>query len=208
MPAKRPASPTIESGSAAPARRVRLRRTDPPTRFRVVFAGPVGAGKTTAVRALSDVAVVDTDVEISAGSTDRGDGDKKTTTVGLDYGVWKPTEEISVSLVGTPGQERFAEARNSVAMPNTRVVLWLRADRGTMADDAMEWIERFESGVHRIGIAVTRGGDDVDAARVELAEVLERFGIPDKRVQIADPRERESVMGVVAMALDLPEEAS
>lgn len=217
MPAKRPVRPTPESvdvrptpetDSAAPSRRVRRRLADPPTRFRVVFAGPVGAGKTTAVRALSDVSTVDTDVEISAGSTDRGDGDKKTTTVGLDYGVWKPTDEISVSLVGTPGQERFAEARTAVTMPNTRVLLWLRADRDQMAEDAAEWIERFRAGAHRIGIAVTRADDDPEPAREVLAEVLERYGIPAKRVQLADPRDRDSVMAVVAMALDLPEEAA
>ena len=202
-------SDLLIAGATAPLRRVRRRQPDAPTRYRVVFAGPVGAGKTTAVRALSDVAAVDTDVPISHGSADRGDGEKTTTTVGLDYGVWKPTTQISVSLVGTPGQERFAAARSSVMMPNTHVVLWLRADRPEIARDAAEWLDKFVGGLHRVGIAVTRTeGDDPSAARAMLGGVLQRYGISPMRVQSVDARDRDSVMRVVSTALDFPEEAA
>lgn len=189
-----------------PALRVRRRRSDPPTRFRVVFAGPVGAGKTTAVNSLSDVDPVNTDVPISSGSAEAGDGDKTTTTVGLDYGVWKPTAEISVALVGTPGQERFADARSAVMMPNTRVLLWLRADRREMARDADEWLKRFKGGLGRLGIAVTHTDGSPEAAQKALRRVLKKHGIAADRVHAVDARDRESVIRVVATTLDLPEE--
>lgn len=194
-----------DAPASEPARRVRRRRADLPKRFRVVFAGPVGAGKTTAVRALSDVKTVDTDVAISQGSRE-GDADKTTTTVGLDYGVWKPTTEISVALVGTPGQQRFADARGAVVMPNTRVLLWLRADTDDLAADADEWLERYDGTLNRVGIAVTRADDALEEARERLRDVLAKWGVPPTRVHAADPRDRDSVMRVVSTTLDLPEE--
>lgn len=190
-------------------RRARWRRVSLPTRFRLVFAGPVGAGKTTAVRALSDVVPVDTDVPISAGSAEYGDGEKTTTTVGLDYGAWKPTDEISVALIGVPGQDRFAHARQSASSSDTRILLWLRADRGSIVDDAGEWLPRFADDHDRLVIAVTHCTDDaIDAVRAELTETLDRYGIPHTRVLAADARDRESVMRVACVALDLPEEQS
>lgn len=197
---------SAENGSRM---RTRRRRTGLPTRFRLVFAGPVGAGKTTAVRALSDVAPVDTDVPISAGSAEYGDGEKTTTTVGLDYGTWMPTDQISVALIGVPGQDRFSHARQGSSSSDTRILLWLRADRGTVADDAEEWLPRFADDHDRLVIAVTHGAADaIDAVRTELAESLDRYGIPLTRVLAADARDRESVMQAACVALDLPEEES
>ena len=171
-----------------------------------MFAGPVGAGKTTAVRALSDVTPVDTDVPISAGSAEYGDADKTTTTVGLDYGTWKPTEEISVALIGVPGQNRFADARQSSSASDTRILLWLRADRRSITADADEWLPRFTSDQERLVIAVTHvTGDAIDEVRQTLGGSLERYGIPLARVLTADARDRESVMRGACLALDLPE---
>jgi signal recognition particle receptor subunit beta len=197
------------TASDVSTRRARWRRVSLPTRFRLVFAGPVGAGKTTAVRALSDVVPVDTDVPISAGSAEYGDGEKTTTTVGLDYGAWKPTDEISVALIGVPGQDRFAHARQSASSSDTRILLWLRADRGSIVDDAGEWLPRFADDHDRLVIAVTHCADDaIDTVRAELTETLDRYGIPHTRVLAADARDRESVMRAACVALDLPEEES
>jgi signal recognition particle receptor subunit beta len=69
---------------------------------KIVFTGPMGAGKTTAIAAISDTPPVLTDVM----NTDRT-VDKATTTVGLDFGsVTLPGGE-QVRLFGTPGQQRF-----------------------------------------------------------------------------------------------------
>jgi signal recognition particle receptor subunit beta len=192
-----------------PVRRARWRRVHLPTRYQVIFAGPVGAGKTTAVRALSDVPPVDTDVPISAGSAEYGDGEKTTTTVGLDYGAWRPTPEISVALIGTPGQDRFAPARRNASLPATRILLWLRADRASLAADAAEWIPKFRGSEDRLVIAVSHCADDaVDGVRRALTETLLRHGIPAARVLAADARDRESVMRVACIALDIPERES
>jgi signal recognition particle receptor subunit beta len=71
--------------------------------YRIVFAGPIGAGKTTAIAALSDVPPVCTEVD-SAEARAVG---KATTTVAFDYGQILLEGGDVVQLYGTPGQARF-----------------------------------------------------------------------------------------------------
>ncbi|HEY4370764.1 MAG TPA: GTP-binding protein [Burkholderiales bacterium] len=69
---------------------------------KIVFTGPPGAGKTTAIAALSDTPPVVTDVanhDVALG--------KARTTVGMDFGTVALEGGEQVRLFGTPGQERF-----------------------------------------------------------------------------------------------------
>ena len=70
--------------------------------FKIVFTGPPGAGKTTAITALSDARPVTTDVR----NTDARLS-KAHTTVGLDFGLIDLGDGQTVRLFGTPGQPRF-----------------------------------------------------------------------------------------------------
>ena len=70
----------------------------------ILFSGPMGAGKTTAIRSLSEIDVVSTE----ALNTERHLVDKETTTVGLDYGELTLGADEKVRLYGAPGQRRFA----------------------------------------------------------------------------------------------------
>ncbi|PJK10166.1 GTP-binding protein [Lysobacteraceae bacterium NML120232] len=72
--------------------------------FKIAFIGPPGVGKTTCIRALSDVAPVDTDVE----STDELIHMKPTTTVAFDYGEMDMKDDGRLLLYGLPGQARFS----------------------------------------------------------------------------------------------------
>ena len=73
------------------------------THHKIVFSGPVGAGKTTAIRTVSDIPPVQTDVR----ATDATGAHKETTTVAMDYGALDLGDGDRVHLYGTPGQERF-----------------------------------------------------------------------------------------------------
>lgn len=70
---------------------------------KIVFAGAMGAGKTTAISTISDIEPVSTEVENFEG----GGGGKLQTTVAMDFGKVKLDENTQLSLYGTPGQERF-----------------------------------------------------------------------------------------------------
>ena len=70
---------------------------------KIIFTGPVGAGKTTAIASISDVPPVSTDAHAS----DMTRTMKATTTVAMDYGVMRLDGGEKIHLYGTPGQERF-----------------------------------------------------------------------------------------------------
>lgn len=69
----------------------------------ILFMGPVGAGKTEAIRAISDIEVVNTDVR----PTDSVANIKSQTTVAMDVGVLHLSGTDKVRLYGAPGQDRF-----------------------------------------------------------------------------------------------------
>ena len=71
--------------------------------MRLVVTGPVGAGKSTFIRSVSEIAVVDTDRR----ATDETSQLKPKTTVALDLGRLQFGPDMAVHIYGTPGQFRF-----------------------------------------------------------------------------------------------------
>ena len=71
--------------------------------YKVVFGGTMGAGKSAAINALSDIPVVSTE----AVNTDLDAHSKYLTTVGIDYGEISLEDGTKIGLYGTPGQDRF-----------------------------------------------------------------------------------------------------
>lgn len=71
--------------------------------LRVVITGGVGAGKTSFIRTISDIEIVDTDKR----ATDEIAKIKAQTTVALDFGYFAIAPSQLVYLYGTPGQPRF-----------------------------------------------------------------------------------------------------
>ena len=72
-------------------------------KYKIIFTGPVGAGKTTAIAAISDKPPISTNEAASDMTTSR----KSQTTVAMDYGVKYLDNSDILHLYGTPGQERF-----------------------------------------------------------------------------------------------------
>ncbi|NOQ35961.1 MAG: GTP-binding protein [Methylococcaceae bacterium] len=72
--------------------------------IKIIFTGSVGAGKTEAIRQLSEIPVVSTDTKYTEGNNSK---DKKTTTVAMDYGQISLNSTEKLHLYGTPGQRRF-----------------------------------------------------------------------------------------------------
>lgn len=70
--------------------------------YKLVFTGTTGAGKTTAISAISEIAPISTDVA----NSDTG-FQKSHTTVGLDFGQITLANGDRLRLFGTPGQSRF-----------------------------------------------------------------------------------------------------
>ncbi len=85
----------------------------PPTVLKVVIAGGFGAGKTTAVGAVSEITPLSTEEYLTEASVDvdslEGVEAKQTTTVAFDFGRLSLPEPVPLELFlfGTPGQDRF-----------------------------------------------------------------------------------------------------
>jgi signal recognition particle receptor subunit beta len=170
----------------------------------VSFVGPFGVGKTTAVCTVSDTDVSTTEVMSSALRGRTGRHLKTTTTVGLEIGEWQAPDGQNVSVVGTPGQERFDLVRRSAMPRSTGVVLWLFGHHDLALLDARLWLEFIanEVATSKMTVAVTRL-EEPDPQLREFRDVVHQC---DARIPVvaADPRDRDSVSDVIATALRLP----
>lgn len=175
------------------------------TQHQVVFVGPFGVGKTTALRSVSDIPVVSTEAASSevAALSDSG---KTTTTVGFDYGEWSFPDGARVSLIGVPGQERFNAMWDALLPQSSAVVLWLYGNRPNAMAEGRFWLEALAArqAVARLAVALTRlPADAPDPQLTPFRELAGRYH-PLAPVITADPREPAQVMQAILVALSTP----
>ncbi len=104
--------------------------------FKFVFAGPVGAGKTTALRTLADTPPVSTEMPLSDGAM----GEKTTTTVALDFATVLLDDGTPLQLYGLPGQEHFSHMRPIIFNGALGVILLLNASSPDIAAECRHWL--------------------------------------------------------------------
>lgn len=162
--------------------------------FKIVFTGPMGAGKTTAIGAISDVAPVRSEVV----NTDRNAHAKETTTVGFDFGrIALPNGQV-VRLYGTPGQTRYRFMWDIVSRGAAGVILLLDATQPGALVQMDQYLEAFRplipSGAIVIGVGRTGEagalGSEAFTSRLDTHGVL----LP---VLSVDVRRRADVMMLV-----------
>ena len=106
---------------------------------KIIFTGPVGVGKTTAIAALSDDPPVQTDASASDMTAVR----KGYTTVAMDYGVIRLDENTKVHLYGTPGQERFDFMWGILSKGSMGLILLLDNTRANPLKDLKFFLDSF-----------------------------------------------------------------
>jgi uncharacterized protein len=127
------------------------------TTQKIIFSGPVGAGKTTAIGAISDIPPVATDVRASDGTALV----KESTTAAMDYGVLRLGSGEKVHLYGTPGQERFDFMWDILGRGALGVVLLISNTRPRPLDDLGLFLDAFAPVIRRTRLAVGVTGMDL-----------------------------------------------
>jgi len=107
--------------------------------LKIVITGCVGSGKTTAIQSISDIPVIETDVEAS----DEVRKIKGKTTVAMDYGELQLGDDQLVKLYGTPGQRRFSYMWEILAEGALGIVILLNHHRKDPIDDLEMYLTNF-----------------------------------------------------------------
>ena len=165
----------------------------------ILFAGPMGAGKTTAIRSISEIEVVATE----AVNTERGIVDKETTTVALDYGEITLGAEEKVRLYGIPGQKRFDFMWTILKERAEGMILLVNADAPDPIAEMFGFLDEFGELYDRGGVVIGISRSDVGSGpSVEqfMSALAERR--PDMIVPVftVDPRSGDQ-MRMMLMAL-------
>lgn len=120
-------------------------------RPKIVFTGSVGAGKTTALKTISSIPPVSTDVRASEAEVLAV---KDETTVAMDYGHLMLASGVKVDLYATPGQERFSFMWDILGKGSTGLILLADASRPDPLADLAFFLERFRPIVRDAPMAV------------------------------------------------------
>ena len=119
--------------------------------YKIVFAGTMGAGKTTAIQSISDIPVLCTE----ALNTDQYAHQKMLTTVGIDYGELTLEDGIKLGLYGTPGQERFNFIWNTICNGAIGTIILIDHTHDNPIQQINEYLNYFSKNNENLIIAIT-----------------------------------------------------
>lgn len=120
--------------------------------YKILFTGVAGAGKTTAIGAVSEIPPVNTDVI----NNDANLG-KATTTVGLDYGELTLDGGDKLRLYGTPGQSRFDFMWQVLARGALGLIILIDNRRPDPFEDLDTYLEGFKDLIKTTACVVSVG---------------------------------------------------
>ncbi len=164
---------------------------------KILFTGPMGAGKTTAISRVSEIVPISTDVRNWDLSVQ-----KAMTTVGLDYGELTLENGEKLRLYGTPGQSRFDFMWKILSRGALGLVILIDNSRPDPLADLDMYLDGFADLIKRASCVVSVGKmeghplPDIDA----YAERIENKGVLCPVIP-ADVRDAEQVLQLLDLLL-------
>ncbi|MBN1488265.1 MAG: ATP/GTP-binding protein [Anaerolineae bacterium] len=141
--------------------------------YKAIVTGPFNAGKTSFVRAASDIEIVTTERRI----TDPGMANvKEETTVAMDYGQ-RRVGDVMLHLYGTPGQARFEFMWDILSREMDLFILIVDSnDRGSFMD-AVQILRLFrkQANVPYFVVANKQDGESV----MSVADIAKLLKLPE-----------------------------
>lgn len=129
---------------------------------KILFIGPMGAGKTTAIAAISDTPPITSEAE----NSDTAQSIKATTTVAMDYGSIELQKDV-IHLYGIPGQPRFRFMWPILAMGALGCIILVDDSREDPMKDLDLYIEAFDELISQQAFVVGIGRTDKSGAALE-----------------------------------------
>ena len=126
--------------------------------YKIVFAGTMGAGKTEAIRSLSEIPILVTE----ALNTDQESHSKLQTTVGIDYGEVTLDDGLVIGLYGTPGQERFDFIWSVICKGAIGAIILIDHSLENSIEELEHYLEVFQEYTEYIAIGITLTDEDLD----------------------------------------------
>lgn len=142
--------------------------------IKLVFAGPMGAGKTTAIRSIADSPPISTEMDLSEGAT----AEKSTTTVAFDFAVVMLDDDTPLYVYGMPGQDYFTYMRKILLQGAIGVVLVLDGSAAGIGSDCSEWLQSLQEcqAPPHVVIGITKTEAAPDFSLAEVRSVVRRSG--------------------------------
>lgn len=178
------------------------------TDHKIIFFGPVGSGKTTAINSLSDSSAVNTDAKATDSTSKR----KDTTTVAMDYGQFRLSQDHWLRMYGTPGQMRFSFMwdllANDLAANARSVVLLLDNTRNAPQRDLKFYCQEFAELIQRSNLAI--GITQSDLRSEPTLETYQEWVAElelEAHIQFIDARKRSDMLNLIRQTLpEIPDE--
>lgn len=171
---------------------------------KILFTGTMGAGKTTAISAISAVKMVKTE----AANRDKSLFAKATTTVGFDYGEVAIEDGSVLRLYGTPGQKRFEFMWKIVARGALGLIVLVDNSRPDPLEDLDLYLRNFPALVES-GLVVVGVGRTEDHPSPSVDDFYEHLAARDLMLPIlqVDVRKGEDVLMMLDVLFGLLEVA-
>lgn len=135
---------------------------------KIIFTGPMGAGKTTAIATISEVSPISTEVRCSDETF------KETTTVAMDYGYITLEDGIRVHLYGTPGQARFNYMWSIMTKGGLGLIILIDNARPDPLSDLVFYLDAFKEFIDDTGVVIGISRMDV-SHRVTLDDYSQKL---------------------------------
>lgn len=171
----------------------------PNTAYKIIFTGPVGAGKTTAINVISDIPTIRTESPAS----DMTRNQKPETTVAMDYGRIDLPNNTAVHLYGTPGQERFDFMWEILVEGGVGLVLLINNSRPNPLKDLAFFISAFKDFIHKTAlvIGVTHCDEQSQPSVKDYQRELSALGLQGIAVFEVDTRQRRDIVLLIESLL-------